>query len=138
MTELNNTFKVVITDNEGKETESIMTGPIVFSTSINGETSGVKYTFRLREYSEGYDVETLSLSKVSAQLIENFDRSNVSKIGVYYLTVSNDYRKVFEKNVANIADMVFEYNNDIGDKSYANSYNTIAELNITYTPEAVN
>lgn len=138
MTELNNTFKVVITGNEGKETESIMTGPIVFSTSINGETSGVKYTFRLREYSEGYDVETLSLSKVSAQLIENFDRSNVAKIGVYYLTVSNDYRKVFEKNVANIADMVFEYNNDIGDKSYANSYNTIAELNITYTPEAVN
>ena len=45
---------------------------------------------------------------------------------------------IIEKNVANIADMVFEYNNDIGDKSYANSYNTIAELNITYTPEAVN
>ena len=34
--------------------------------------------------------------------------------------------------------MVFEYNNDIGDKSYANSYNTVAELNITYTPEAEN
>ena len=28
--------------------------------------------------------------------------------------------------------------NDIGDKSYADSYNTVAELNITYTPEAVN
>lgn len=138
MAELNNTFKVIITDNEGKENENIITGPVVFSTSINGETNGVKYAFRLREYSEGYDVEALNLPKVSAQLIENFDRSKVAKIGVYYLTVSNDYRKVFEKNIANIAEMVFEYNNDIGDKSYANSYNTVAELNITYTPEAVN
>ena len=138
MTELNNTFKVVVIDNEGKETESIITGPVVFSTSINGETNGVKYAFRLREYSEDYDVETLSLSKVSADLISNFDRSKITKIGVYYLTVSNDYRKVFEKNIANIAEMVFEYNNDIGDKLYANSYNTVAELNITYTPEAEN
>ncbi len=138
MAELNNTFKVIVTDNEGKENESIITGPVVFSTSINGETNGVKYAFRLREYSEGYDVETLSLPKVSANLIENFDRSKVAKIGIYYLTVSNDYRKVFEKNIANIAEMVFEYNNDIGDKSYANSYNTVAELNITYTPKAEN
>lgn len=138
MAELNNTFKVIITDNEGKENKNIITGPVVFSTSINGETNGVKYAFRLREYSEDYDVEALNLPKVSAQLIENFDRSKVAKIGVYYLTVSNDYRKVFEKNIANIAEMVFEYNNDIGDKSYANSYNTVAELNITYTPEAVN
>lgn len=138
MVELSNTFKVIVTDNEGKETESIVTGPVVFSTSINGETNGVKYAFRLREYSEDYDVETLSLSKASADLISNFDRSKVAKIGVYYLTVSNDYRKVFEKNVANIAEMVFEYNNDIGDKSYSDNYNTVAELNITYTPEAVN
>ena len=56
MAELNNTFKVIVTDNEGKENESIITGPVVFSTSINGETNGVKYAFRLREYSEGYDV----------------------------------------------------------------------------------
>ena len=59
MAELNNTFKVVVTDNEGKENESIITGPVVFSTSINGETNGIKYAFRLREYSEGYDVEIL-------------------------------------------------------------------------------
>lgn len=138
MTNLNNTFKIIVTDNEGKENESIMTGPIVFSTSINGETNGVKYAFRLREYSEDYDVETLSLPKVSANLIENFDRSKIAKIGVYYLTVSDDYRKVFEKNIGNIAEVVFEYNNDIGDKLYANDYNTVAELNITYTPEAEN
>lgn len=138
MTDLNNTFKIIVTDNEGKENESIITGPIVFSTSINGETNGVKYAFRLREYSEDYDVETLSLPKVSANLIENFDRSKIAKIGVYYLTVSDDYRKVFEKNIGNIAEVVFEYNNDIGDKLYANDYNTVAELNITYTPEAEN
>lgn len=133
MVDLNNTFKIVITNNDETKEETILTGPIVFSITTSPEgTNNFRYNFELREYSNDYNVDDNQLAKEAEKFIKALNRDKIKSIGAYFLTVSDDYRQIFERNIDNIEEITFEYNNDIGDKAYASKYQTVAKLNINY------
>lgn len=133
MVNLDNTFKITITNKDGNVEDTILTGPITFTIT---STSSVENNFcflRVREFSQEYDMEKVSLAKQAANIIKNLNRETMDKITVAYLTASEDYRVIFDKNLNDIEELSFEYSNDIGDQVFAQKYNSFVDFVIKYS-----
>lgn len=128
----NNTFKITIFNKDGTSTESIVSGPITFSISSNS-SQNEKYCFlRMRQFSEGYDIEKILLYTVGAGIVKNLDREKMDSLDVSFLTSSGEYRTIFNKKLDNIDEINFEYSTDIDYQEYTDTYNSVIDFVIKY------
>lgn len=132
MVNLDNTFKITITNKDGNVEDTILTGPITFTITSSSNTENKFCFLRMREFSQEYDMEKVNLAKQGANIIKKLNRETMDKITVAYLTTSEDYRVIFDKKLNNIEELSFEYSNDIGDQVFAQEYNSSVDFVIKY------
>lgn len=133
MVNLDNTFKITITNKDGNVEDTILTGPITFTITSSSNTENKFCFLRMREFSQEYDMEKVNLAKQGANIIKKLNRETMDKITVAYLTVSEDYRVIFDKSLNDIEELSFEYSNDIGDQVFAQEYNSSVDFVIKYS-----
>lgn len=133
MVNLNNTFKITITNKDGNIEDTVLTGPITFTITSTSSTENNFCFLRMREFSKEYDMEKVGLAKQGANIIKNLNRETMDKITVAYLTASEDYRVIFDKNLNDVEELSFEYSNDIGDQVFAQEYNSSVDFVIKYS-----
>ena len=132
MVNLDNTFKITITNKDGNVEDTIFTGPITFTITSSSNTENKFCFLRMREFSQEYDMEKVNLAKQGANIIKKLNRETMDKITVAYLTTSEDYRVIFDKKLNDIEELSFEYSNDIGDQVFAQEYNSSVDFVIKY------
>ena len=132
MVNLDNTFKITITNKDGNVEDTILTGPITFTITSSSNTENKFCFLRMREFSQEYDMEKVNLAKQGANIIKKLNRETMDKITVAYLTTSEDYRVIFDKKLNDIEELSFEYSNDIGDQVFAQEYNSSVDFVIKY------
>ena len=133
MVNLDNTFKITITNKDGNVEDTILTGPITFTITSSSNTENKFCFLRMREFSQEYDMEKVNLAKQGANIIKKLNRETMDKITVAYLTTSEDYRVIFDKKLDDIEELSFEYSNDIGDQVFAQEYNSSVDFVIKYS-----
>ena len=133
MVNLDNTFKITITNKNGSIEDTVLTGPITFTITSTSSAENSFCFFRMREFSKEYDMEKVGLAKQGANIIKNLNRETMDKITVAYLTASEDYRVIFDKNLNDVEELSFEYSNDIGDQVFAQEYNSSVDFVIKYS-----
>lgn len=133
MVNLDNTFKITITNKDGNVEDTILTGPITFTITSSSNTENKFCFLRMREFSQEYDMEKVNLAKQGANIIKKLNRETMDKITVAYLTTSEDYRIIFDKKLNDIEELSFEYSNDIGDQVFAQEYNSSVDFVIKYS-----
>ena len=133
MVNLDNTFKITITNKDGNVEDTILTGPITFTITSSSNTENKFCFLRMREFSQEYDMEKVNLAKQGANIIKKLNRETMDKITVAYLTTSEDYRVIFDKKLNDIEELSFEYSNDIGDQVFAQKYNSSVDFVIKYS-----
>lgn len=133
MVNLDNTFKITITNKNGSIEDTVLTGPITFTITSTSSTENSFCFLRMREFSKEYDMEKVGLAKQGANIIKNLNRETMDKITVAYLTASEDYRVIFDKNLNDVEELSFEYSNDIGDQVFAQEYNSSVDFVIKYS-----
>lgn len=133
MVNLDNTFKITITNKDGNVEDTILTGPITFTITSSSNTENKFCFLRMREFSQEYDMEKVNLAKQGANIIKKLNREIIDKITVAYLTASEDYRVIFDKKLNDIEELSFEYSNDIGDQVFAQEYNSSVDFVIKYS-----
>ncbi len=133
MVNLDNTFKITITNKDGNVEDTILTGPITFTITSSSNTENKFCFLRMREFSQEYDMEKVNLAKQGANIIKKLNRETMDKITVAYLTTSEDYRVIFDKKLNDIEELSFEYSNDIGDQVFAQEYNSSVDFVIKYS-----
>lgn len=133
MANLNNTFKITVTNKNGSTEDAILTGPITFSIVSSSNSNSDYCFFRIREYSNDYNMESLSLAKEGSKIIKNFNRETMDRITVSFLTVSDDYRDIFDKGLNDIEELSFEYSNNIGSQDFTDDYNSFIDFTIKYS-----
>lgn len=133
MVNLDNTFKITITNKDGNVEDTILTGPITFTIASSSNTENKFCFLRMREFSQEYDMEKVNLAKQGANIIKKLNRETMDKITVAYLTTSEDYRVIFDKKLNDIEELSFEYSNDIGDQVFAQEYNSSVDFVIKYS-----
>lgn len=133
MVNLDNTFKITITNKDGSIEDTVLTGPITFTISSSSNTENSFCFLRMREFSHEYDMEKVDLARQGANIIKNLNRETMDKITVAYLTASEDYRIILDKNLNDIEELSFEYSNDIGDQVFAQEYNSSVDFAIKYS-----
>lgn len=133
MVNLDNTFKITITNKDGNVEDTILTGPITFTITSSSNTENKFCFLRMREFSQEYDMEKVNLAKQGANIIKKLNRETMDKITVVYLTASEDYRVIFDKKLDDIEELSFEYSNDIGDQVFAQKYNSSVDFIIKYS-----
>lgn len=133
MVNLDNTFKITITNKDGNVEDTILTGPITFIITSSSNTENKFCFLRMREFSQEYDMEKVNLAKQGANIIKKLNRETMDKITVAYLTTSEDYRVIFDKKLNDIEELSFEYSNDIGDQVFAQEYNSSVDFVIKYS-----
>lgn len=133
MVNLDNTFKITITNKDGNVEDTILTGPITFTITSSSNTENEFCFLRMREFSQEYDMEKVNLAKQGANIIKKLNRETMDKITVAYLTTSEDYRVIFDKKLNDIEELSFEYSNDIGDQVFAQEYNSSVDFVIKYS-----
>lgn len=133
MVNLDNTFKITITNKDGNVEDTILTGPITFTITSSSNTENKFCFLRMREFSQEYDMEKVNLAKQGANIIKKLNRETMDKITVAYLTTSEDYRVIFDKKLNDIEELSFEYSNDIGDQVFAQEYNSSVDFIIKYS-----
>lgn len=133
MINLDNTFKITITNKDGNVEDTILTGPITFTITSSSNTENKFCFLRMREFSQEYDMEKVNLAKQGANIIKKLNRETMDKITVAYLTTSEDYRVIFDKKLNDIEELSFEYSNDIGDQVFAQEYNSSVDFVIKYS-----
>lgn len=133
MVNLDNTFKITITNKDGNVEDTILTGPITFTITSSSNTENKFCFLRMREFSQEYDMEKVNLAKQGANIIKKLNRETMDKITVAYLTVSEDYRIILDKNLNDVEELSFEYSNDIGDQVFAQEYNSSVDFVIKYS-----
>ena len=133
MVNLDNTFKITITNKDGSIEDTVLTGPITFTISSSSNTENSFCFLRMREFSHEYDMEKVGLAKQGANIIKNLNRETMDKITVAYLTASEDYHIILDKNLNDIEELSFEYSNDIGDQVFAQEYNSSVDFVIKYS-----
>lgn len=133
MVNLDNTFKITITNKDGNVEDTILTGPITFTITSSSNTENKFCFLRMREFSQEYDMEKVNLAKQGANIIKKLNREIMDKITVAYLTTSEDYRVIFDKKLNDIEELSFEYSNDIGDQVFVQEYNSSVDFVIKYS-----
>ena len=133
MVNLNNTFKITITNKDGSIEDTILTGPITFTITSTSSAENNFCFLRMREFSQEYDMEKVGLAKQGANIIKNLNREIMDKITVSYLTTLEDYRVILDKNLNDVEELSFEYSNDIGDQVFAQEYNSSVDFVIKYS-----
>lgn len=133
MVNLDNTFKITITNKDGNVEDTILTGPVTFTITSSSNTENKFCFLRMREFSQEYDMEKVNLAKQGANIIKKLNRETMDKITVAYLTTSEDYRVIFDKSLNDIEELSFEYSNDIGDQAFAQEYNSSVDFVIKYS-----
>lgn len=133
MVNLDNTFKITITNKDGNVEDTILTGSITFTITSSSNTENKFCFLRMREFSQEYDMEKVNLAKWGANIIKKLNRETMDKITVAYLTTSEDYRVIFDKKLNDIEELSFEYSNDIGDQVFAQKYNSSVDFVIKYS-----
>ena len=133
MVNLNNTFKITITNKDGSIEDTILTGPITFTITSTSSAENNFCFLRMREFSQEYDMEKVGLAKQGANIIKNLNREIMDKITVSYLTTLEDYRVILDKNLNDVEELSFEYSNDIGDQVFAREYNSSVDFVIKYS-----
>lgn len=63
MVNLDNTFKITITNKDGNVEDTILTGPITFIITSSSNTENKFCFLRMREFSQEYDMEKVNLAK---------------------------------------------------------------------------
>lgn len=63
MVNLNNTFKITITNKDGSIEDTILTGPITFTITSTSSAENNFCFLRMREFSQEYDMEKVGLAK---------------------------------------------------------------------------
>lgn len=63
MVNLDNTFKITITNKDGSIEDTVLTGPITFTISSSSNTENSFCFLRMREFSHEYDMEKVDLAR---------------------------------------------------------------------------